>query len=254
MTRTFFVGGNWKMNGSLQLIQTLITAHLGSAICSRTQVVIAPPAPYLVHVRDAAKDLGIQVAAQNVHEKLNGAFTGEISVLMLKDLGIGWTLLGHSERRQHFYENNQRLGEKLETCLAQHISVIFCIGETLGQRQSGETVRVLHEQLQPLLAAAKSAAAWETVVVAYEPVWAIGTGVVATAEQAQDAHQQIRAHIAAHSGDAVAQALRIIYGGSVTASNCRELAGLADVGRLSRWRGVAEGRVCRDCWVCGASG
>ncbi|KAJ3371368.1 hypothetical protein GGF31_003291 [Allomyces arbusculus] len=226
--RKFFVGGNWKMNGSTKSIQTLVdTLNKAHLPVEQVDVVVAPPAPYLALVRSTL-DSKLAVSAQNVYAAKSGAFTGETSPLFLKDLDIHWTLTGHSERRQYFRESSEYVAEKTKFALDQGLSVIACIGESLIERETGATNAVLASQLEPL-AAALTAADWARVVLAYEPVWAIGTGKVATPAQAQDAHKYIRSWLAKHVSPAVAQATRVIYGGSVTAGNCGELARMGDI-------------------------
>lgn len=220
MTRTFFVGGNWKMNGTLEssaaLVQTLKTAQLDKS----TEVVVAPPALHLIPVRDALAGSAVAVSAQNAYHKASGAFTGEVSVSMLKDASIPWVILGHSERRTLFGEADANVAEKTAAALDAGLAVIACVGETLEQREANETVSVVVRQLDAIAAQVSD---WSKIVVAYEPVWAIGTGKVATAQQAQDVHAAIRNWASQKLGAEPAAALRIIYGGSVAAKNCKEL-------------------------------
>lgn len=191
------------------------------------EVVISPPA---LHLLNAQEQLGssskISVAAQNAYHKASGAFTGEISVNMLKDASIPWVILGHSERRTLFHETDAQVAEKTAAALAEGLSVILCIGETLEQREANETVNVVVRQLDAVAAQVKD---WNKIVVAYEPVWAIGTGKVATSEQAQEVHAAIRKWASDKLGKSAADGLRIIYGGSVAAKNCKELAGQPDI-------------------------
>ncbi|ETS59960.1 hypothetical protein PaG_05946 [Moesziomyces aphidis] len=226
MARTFFVGGNWKMNGSLestkQLTQTLTQAKLDSNV----EVVVAPPALHLLTVKEQLAGSKVAVSAQNAYHKASGAFTGEVSVNMLKDASIPWVILGHSERRTLFGESDANVAEKTAAALAEGLSVILCIGETLEQREANETVNVVVRQLN---AAADQVKDWSKIVVAYEPVWAIGTGKVATSEQAQEVHAAIRKWAADKLGKDTADQLRIIYGGSVAAKNCKELAQQPDI-------------------------
>ncbi|EST04959.1 Triosephosphate isomerase [Kalmanozyma brasiliensis GHG001] len=226
MARTFFVGGNWKMNGSLEstkeLTQTLTSAKLDSNV----EVVVSPPALHLLTVQEALKGSSVKVAAQNAYHKASGAFTGEISVNMLKDASIPWVILGHSERRTLFHESDAQVAEKTAAALAADLSVILCIGETLEQREANQTVDVVVRQLDAVAAQVKD---WSKIVVAYEPVWAIGTGKVATSEQAQEVHAAIRKWAADKLGKTTAETLRIIYGGSVAGKNCKELAQQPDI-------------------------
>ncbi|KAI5368098.1 Putative triosephosphate isomerase, aldolase-type TIM barrel, triosephosphate isomerase, active [Septoria linicola] len=225
MARQFFVGGNFKMNGTISKIKEIV-AHLNDAkVDSNTEVVISPPALYLLLTREHLRQ-GIEVAAQNVFDKPNGAFTGEISVEQLKDSNITWTILGHSERRVILQETNQFVGSKTKTALDGGLSVILCCGETLEQREAGKTLDTVLAQLKAVSEQTKD---WSKVVVAYEPVWAIGTGKVATTEQAQEVHKGIREWIAKELGNEAAEKTRIIYGGSVSEKNCKELAKEADI-------------------------
>ena len=166
------------------------------------------------------------VSAQNAYHKPSGAFTGEVSVSQLKDASIPWVILGHSERRTLFYESDSNVAEKTAAALAEGLSVILCIGETLEQREKNETVDVVVRQLNAVADQVKD---WSKIVVAYEPVWAIGTGKVATSEQAQEVHAAIRKWAGDKLGKDTADKLRIIYGGSVAAKNCKELAQQADI-------------------------
>jgi triosephosphate isomerase len=181
-TRRFFVGGNWKMNGNLALIRTIVESTLKELPQGlEVDIILAPPTPYLATLKTACDGIGmVQIAAQNVHEKSAGAFTGEISVTMLEDLHIPWTIIGHSERRTLFGESNELIGEKLDTVFSSNgLKAVVCVGESLQERESGITAQVLCAQL-----AALPMEGWnDRVVIAYEPVWAIGTGKVATVQQ-----------------------------------------------------------------------
>ncbi|KAI9190261.1 triosephosphate isomerase [Blastocladiella emersonii ATCC 22665] len=228
MTRKFFVGGNWKLNGSTkfngELVQVLNDSNIPA---EKVEVVVAPPAVYLAQIRAALSD-SIAVSAQNCYHELSGAFTGELSPAMLKDIGVAWTLQGHSERREYFKESSEFVAKKTLFAIQHGIKVIACIGEKLEEREAGTTFDVVSAQLAPL-AAALSEAQWADVVLAYEPVWAIGTGKVATPDQAQDVHAYIRKWLADNVSPAVADHTRIIYGGSVNAKNCADLATRADI-------------------------
>ncbi|PVV01201.1 hypothetical protein BB560_004390 [Smittium megazygosporum] len=222
MTRTFFVGGNWKMNGSKDFIADLSKSFDGQ----KTDGVGAPFVylPLLAGV--LRKDWSL--AAQNCYVKDSGAYTGEISGQMLLDVGTKWVILGHSERRSLFHESDEFVAEKTKYALSKGLKVILCCGELLEEREAGQTQAVVDRQL---LAVVKSIspADWKNVVVAYEPVWAIGTGKVATPEQAQEVHAAIRAFLAKNISQAVADETRIIYGGSVTPDNSPVLKGQPDV-------------------------
>lgn len=169
---------------------------------------------------------GIEVAAQNVFDKPNGAFTGEISVSQLKDSNITWTILGHSERRVILQESDSFVASKTKTALDGGLGVILCCGESLEQREAGKTIDVVTNQLR---AVAKEVSDWSKIVIAYEPIWAIGTGKVATTEQAQEVHVQLRDWLAKEVGKDVAEKTRIIYGGSVSEKNCKDLAKEKDI-------------------------
>lgn len=196
---------------------------------SHPEVVIAPPALYLLLAREHLR-AGIEVAAQNVFDKPNGAFTGEISVEQLNDSGITWTLLGHSERRVILQEDDAFIASKCKTALEGGIGVILCCGESLEQRERGETIAVVTSQLGAVAKELKGKEEhWKKVVIAYEPIWAIGTGKVATSQQAQEVHEAIRAWLKKEVSEEVAEETRIIYGGSVNEKNCKELAKQKDI-------------------------
>ncbi|KAF7649756.1 hypothetical protein LDENG_00136600 [Lucifuga dentata] len=223
--RSFFVGGNWKMNGKKESLEELMSVLNTVSLDDHTEVVCAPPSIYLDFVRSNL-DPRIGVAAQNCYKVAKGAFTGEISPAMIKDCGADWVILGHSERRHVFGESDELIGQKVAHAVQSELGVIACIGEKLEQREAGTTEEVLYAQVQVITENVKE---WSRVVLAYEPVWAIGTGKTATPEQAQEVHEKLRAWLRANISDDVADSVRIIYGGSVTGSNCRELASQNDV-------------------------
>ncbi|EKM77771.1 hypothetical protein AGABI1DRAFT_115036 [Agaricus bisporus var. burnettii JB137-S8] len=228
MPRQFFVGGNFKMNPIDRATEASLVGGLNKATLDpTTEVVIAPPAIYLISVKASVRP-DVAVSAQNLYPKDSGAFTGEISPKQLVDAGIPWVILGHSERRTIFHESSEFVAQKVRAALDSGLKVILCIGETLQQRESGETGAVNEAQLKPVIAAIKTAE-WKNIVIAYEPVWAIGTGKVATSTRAQDTQAEIRAVIRKSVSATVADEVRIIYGGSVTANNCKELATQPDV-------------------------
>lgn len=189
---------------------------------------IAPPALYLQLARDELTKPGVEVSAQNVYDKPNGAYTGEISVSQLKDSGVNWTILGHSERRTLLGETDEVVASKTKFAVDGGLSVIWCCGESLQEREAGNTIAVIEKQLAAL-AAKVSADDWKKIVIAYEPIWAIGTGKVATTQQAQEAHEAIRKWLRANVNDAVADETRILYGGSVNGKNCKDLAKEKDI-------------------------
>jgi len=192
-----------------------------------TEVVIAPPSLYILSLTDILRK-DFKVAAQNSHIKPSGAFTGEISPSQLADAKIPYVILGHSERRTLFGENSELVAQKTRAAIDAGLSVILCIGETLEEREAGKCTQVVETQLQAVVQLTKEAD-WSKIVVAYEPVWAIGTGKVATTAQAQEAHGDIRKFLRRAVSPAVADNTRVIYGGSVSAGNCRDLATQPDV-------------------------
>jgi len=205
------------------LVKTLNEAQLDP----NTEVVIAPPMLYVIPLAELIRS-DIQVAAQNCYYKESGAFTGEISPRMLHDAGVPYVIIGHSERRTLFHESSDLAAQKTKAALDVGLSVVLCIGETLEERESGKTNDVLQSQLKPIVETLKESE-WSKVVVAYEPVWAIGTGKVASSAQAQETQQAIRAYLSKSVSSSVAESTRIIYGGSVNAKNCVELASQPDV-------------------------
>ncbi|KAK3692892.1 Triosephosphate isomerase [Podospora appendiculata] len=225
MARKFFVGGNFKMNGTIESVKAIVNNLNEAKLDPNTEVVIAPPALYLLLVREHLKN-GIQVAAQNVFDKPNGAYTGEISVSQLKDSGINWSILGHSERRTILKESDEVVASKTKVATEGGISVIWCCGESLEERESGNTISVIEGQLAAVAAKIDN---WKNVVIAYEPIWAIGTGKVATVQQAQEVHAAIRKWLKANVSETVAAETRILYGGSVNGKNCKELAHEEDI-------------------------
>ncbi|KAH8996650.1 triose phosphate isomerase [Lactarius akahatsu] len=220
MTRQFFVGGNFKMNPvSREAKRALVKTLNDATLDPQTEVVIAPPSLYLIPVLELLRK-DVKVSAQNCHTKTSGAFTGETSPAQLADAGIPYVILGHSERRTLF--------GKTRAALDAGLRVILCVGETLAEREGGRTQQVVEEQLQAVVALLKPED-WSRIVIAYEPVWAIGTGKVATSAQAQEVHADTRKYLASAVSPVVAESTRIIYGGSVTAANSKELAGQPDV-------------------------
>ncbi len=189
---------------------------------SGVDIVVCPTFVSLYSVGQALKGSNIELGGQNCYVKESGAFTGELSPQMLKDVGCAWTIIGHSERRQYFKESDALLNEKLKFALASGLKVMFCVGETLDERQGGKMNEVLSRQVTEGLKGL-SESDFDSVAVAYEPVWAIGTGVTATPEQAEDAHAFIRGLLKDLFGGNVSDKVRIQYGGSVKADNAREL-------------------------------
>lgn len=188
-------------------------------------------APSFVHLHLALQKSGTcLIAAQNCGVQGNGAYTGEISADMLQDMGIQWVILGHSERRHVVtHESDQEIASKAKYALSKGLSVVFCVGETLEERESGETFTVIERQIAALRDAVSLGETATDIVLAYEPVWAIGTGKVATPEQAQEVHHHVRSWLKTHVSEKAADSTRIIYGGSVNGSNCQDLAKMEDI-------------------------
>jgi triosephosphate isomerase len=223
------VGGNWKCNGTLESNSELIESlNAGTWDEGAIDVVICPVALQALSVQEKVKP-SIKVALQNLSETGAGAFTGEMSAEQIKDAGLKWVVIGHSERRSLYGESNEVCATKLKRALGAGLKVLFCIGEQLPERESGKTNEVCAEQLAPVFALGLKQDFWENVVIAYEPVWAIGTGKVATPAQAQETHEFIRKHIAEKKSESLANKLRIQYGGSVNVENCGELMACPDI-------------------------
>lgn len=227
--RTPVIAGNWKMNKFIAeaAATTSELVPLVSGV-SGVEIIVCPVFTALSATADAAKGSNVEVGAQNCYTKESGAYTGEISPHMIKDAGCQWTIIGHSERREYFKESNALLNEKCAFALANGLKVMFCIGETLEQREGGQMNDVLRTQLVEGLRG-RTDEEFKSIVIAYEPVWAIGTGVTATVEQAQEAHAFVRGVVRDTFGDAVADAVRIQYGGSVKPDNAGELIQNPDV-------------------------
>ncbi len=223
------IAGNWKMNllvsDALSLVEELkrLLADQDSV-----ETVVCPPYTALYPVGQAIDGSAIALGGQDCYLAEKGAYTGEISPYMLKDAGCTWTIVGHSERRQYFDETDEFLSRKLKFALGSGLRVMFCIGETLDEREKGEMDKVLRRQVSEGLEGL-SAADFERIVVAYEPVWAIGTGLTATPEQADEAHGFIRALVCEQFGEPVSDGLRIQYGGSVNPENADELMAKGNV-------------------------
>jgi triosephosphate isomerase len=226
--RTKFVAGNWKMNGNLATNQALLESLVeGYARIAGVKCAVCAPYPYLAQVQQAVSGSGIAWGAQNVSQFDAGAYTGEVSGAMLVDFGCRYVIVGHSERRALFGETNDVVAQKYEAALKAGLAPILCVGETLAQREGGETEQVIAAQLEAVLERS-GALSFAHAVIAYEPVWAIGTGKTATPEQAQAVHTFIRGRLAAHDA-AVAQNVQVLYGGSVKGSNAAQLFGMPDI-------------------------
>jgi len=228
MARRKFIAGNWKMHKTvaeaLALVRDLKRLLSQVRDC---EVVVAPPYTALYPVAKALEDSSIKVAAQEMFYEEKGAFTGAVCGPMLKEAGCTYTLVGHSERRQLFGETLESSGKRVKAAFKAGLIPIFCIGETLAERKANETMKVVAEQLDAGIARLDGES-FKKIVIAYEPVWAIGTGVVATPAQAQEVHKMIRERLHARDSKA-AEVIPLLYGGSVKADNAKELLGQADI-------------------------
>lgn len=222
--RRKFVAGNWKMNTTLQSAQSLgrEVASAVAALNPAVDVAVCPPAPFLLPVQQVLAGSPVSLGGQNAYFEKSGAFTGETSLDMLIDVGCQWVILGHSERRQFFGDTDAVINRKIAAAIERGLGVIFCVGEVLEDRQSGRTESVLTTQLEGGLSGF-TASQIARMVIAYEPVWAIGTGVTATPAQAESAHAFIRNWMATRFDAGLAAALRIQYGGSVKPENAKEI-------------------------------
>jgi triosephosphate isomerase len=228
--RRKLIAGNWKMNKTIPEGLALVRELRGlvSMLRDKVEIAVAPPFIALQPVAKALEDSNIRLAAQNCHWEASGAFTGEVSAPMLAELGCAYVILGHSERRQFFGETDETVNKRTKAVLAAGMKPIVCVGETLAEREGGRTLAVVERQVAGGLAGF-SAAEVATFVLAYEPVWAIGTGRTATSAQAQEVHKAIREQLAKLYDRATADQVRIQYGGSVKADNAAELLGQPDV-------------------------
>lgn len=226
--RSKIVAGNWKMNKNLDETRTLIKALKQGLPQTKAEVMVAPAFVNLMAAVEAVSGSPIQVSAQNMYFEESGAFTGEIAPGMLKSIGVETVIIGHSERRAYFGEKDELLKKKVITALNNHMRVIFCFGEELEDRKGGRHFEVVENQLKNALFDL-SAEAWKHIVLAYEPVWAIGTGETATPEQAQEMHAFIRDTISAAFGNTVSEDVSILYGGSVKPGNAAEIFSNPDV-------------------------
>lgn len=226
--RKHIVAGNWKMNNDLAETETLITELKKQTLTSNAEVMIAPAFTNLWAAFEALRQSNIEVIAQNMHFAKNGAYTGEVSAEMLKSIGVSTVILGHSERRAYFNETDEMLAKKVDAALENNMRIIFCFGEELADRKSGNEEAVVKSQIKNALFHL-SASAFKNIVLAYEPVWAIGTGETASPEQAQDMHAFIRKTLSSKYGDETANSVSILYGGSVKPNNAQEIFSKPDV-------------------------
>ncbi len=230
--RKYLVAGNWKMNGTSAANAALLDGILEGlpdvAGAGAVGVLVCPPFPYLQAVAAKLAGTGIALGAQTVSEHASGAYTGEVSAGMLRDVGCEYAIVGHSERRALFGETSATVAAKFEAALSAKLLPVLCVGETLEEREAGRTEAVVGEQLGAVLERLGSDAFAGGAVIAYEPVWAIGTGRTATPEQAQDVHRHIRALLAERDA-AVAERVQVLYGGSVKGANCAGLMAMPDI-------------------------
>ena len=226
--RKKIVAGNWKMNNSLNETINLINNLKQNVGRTDVKVMIAPSFPFLKTAVDQLKDVNIEVVAQNINDNKSGAFTGEVSIDMLKSIGVDSTLIGYSERRAYYYEDDELLLKKINIALEFNMNVIFCFGEELKDRKSNSHFQVVKSQLDNTVMKLDSKS-WNKLVLAYEPVWAIGTGETASADQAQEIHEFVRNHISEKFNNDIANNVSILYGGSVKPSNAVEIFSKNDV-------------------------
>ena len=226
--RKQIVAGNWKMNLNAAESQELIAALKAQTFDTNVHVAIATPYVHLAAAVDQTAGTSIGVAAQNMHQAASGAYTGEVSAAMLEGIGVKTVILGHSERRAYFHETDALLAEKVNTALENDMHVIFCFGEELEDRKSKAHFDLVTSQLTNGLFHLQPSQ-WANITLAYEPVWAIGTGETASPAQAQEMHAHIRAVLAAKYDDALAQRVSVLYGGSVKPANAKEIFAQTDV-------------------------
>ncbi|CAM9511684.1 unnamed protein product [Ectocarpus sp. 12 AP-2014] len=234
MARKYLIGGNWKCNGTRENVAALVEVlNDGGEFPDNAEVVVAPPSIFLQTVKDTIRSDIKVVSTQNVGKNAKpGAYTGELCASMIKDFGVEWVITGHSERRVGFGsagESSELVAEKSKVALDCGLNVIMCIGESLEVREANQTLELVLEDHMAAFLKTLEEEDWSRVVVAYEPVWAIGTGVTASPAQAQEVHSAIRAWVGEKVSPAVAESLRIIYGGSVRSSNAAELATCPDI-------------------------
>ncbi len=226
--RQKIVAGNWKMNCDIAQTYELLDALKENELNDDIVVMVAPPFTNLQSANQALIDSTILVAAQNMHQSANGAFTGEVSASMLRSVGVETVILGHSERRAYFYEDNALLAKKVTAALENKMTAIYCFGEELEDRKTGKHLDLVERQLKEGLFHI-AIGDWKQIILAYEPVWAIGTGETASPEQAQEMHAFIRKIVAKSYSEEIANKVSILYGGSVKPNNASEIFGKPDV-------------------------
>lgn len=226
--REFLIAGNWKMNGSNAANDSLIS-KITSGIVSDIgcKLLVCPPFPYLASINSKISSSSVSIGSQNISEYKDGAYTGETSASMLKDLGCEYAIVGHSERRAIFNESNEDIAAKFIAAQSVGIFPILCVGETLEEREKGKTEEIVIRQLDTVIGVA-GIDAFASAVIAYEPVWAIGTGMTATPDQAQEVHSQIRCRVAEKSS-VIADKIQILYGGSMKGENAAGLLSMPDI-------------------------
>lgn len=227
--RNKIVAGNWKMNNDLDATKALLGQLANETLPEDVTLLVAPSYPFLSLAVHELVGSDIMVAAQNMSYSDQGAFTGEVSWDMLKSIGVNWVILGHSERRSHFSETGEDLYRKVSIALNNGLKVIFCFGEELADRKAGRHEEVVKKQLEEVIFKEQWENAWKSIVLAYEPVWAIGTGETATPEQAQEMHQFVRWTLKNRYSEEIADNVSILYGGSVKPANAAEIFGQPDV-------------------------
>ena len=229
MSRKYLIAGNWKMNKTASESAALVQqVHASVGSQSTVQVAVFPPFTSICKVSEELEGSQVALGAQNVHEQASGAYTGEVSAEMLRDLYVTYVILGHSERRQYFAETNNSVNKKILATVAGNLKPIYCIGETLEQRERNETLDVVRTQIREGLSNFSDSEV-DNLVIAYEPVWAIGTGKTATDEMAQEVHSFIRETLSELFGENAASTIRILYGGSMNAGNAAGLLAQPDV-------------------------
>ena len=226
--RRKIVAGNWKMNNDLSETEILLNDLIKQVPNTHARIMVAPTYVNLFHAFNGLKGHNVEVIAQNMHQEAKGAYTGEISAKMLKSVGVKTVILGHSERRAYFGETDELLAKKVDAALANELEIVFCFGEELEDRKSGNHFNIVESQLKNALFHL-DATAWKNIILAYEPVWAIGTGETASSDQAQEMHAFIRKTIAEKYGQEIANNTSILYGGSCKPSNAKELFAMEDV-------------------------
>lgn len=225
--RKTIVAGNWKMNASKETVNSLVMGILSGMDSVKSEVVVCVPYPYLSQVEALISHSQLKLGAQSLNVNASGAYTGEVSAEMIKDFGAQYVIVGHSERRSLYGEDSALVAEKVKAALDNDLTPLFCVGETLEQREAGATQAVVSEQINAVIDLL-GIDAFLGIVVAYEPVWAIGTGVTATPAQAQSVHAFIRQLLAGHD-DGIADMTAILYGGSMNAGNANELIACEDI-------------------------